>query len=61
MLSKIAKILKRLLMGFFMLYGYNILVPAAAIIPINIITVTILTIFGLPGLIVLTIIRLLIY
>lgn len=61
MLFKITSILKRIIMGFFMLYGYNLLVPAVAIIPINIITVTILTIFGLPGLLALIIIRLLIY
>ena len=60
MLSKITRAFKRLLMGFFMLYGYNILVPAA-IIPINIITVLILTILGLPGLIALIVIRLLVY
>lgn len=61
MLSKITNAFKRLLMGFFMLYGYNILVPAVAIIPINIITVLILTVLGLPGLIALIIIRLLVY
>lgn len=61
MLNKLANILKRLIVGFLMLYGYNILVPAAAIIPINIITVILLTIFGFPGLIVLIIIKVLIY
>ncbi|MCI9084085.1 MAG: hypothetical protein HFH46_00525 [Bacilli bacterium] len=61
MLNKLTNILKRLIVGFLMLYGYNILVPAAAIIPINIITVILLTIFGFPGLIVLIIIKVLIY
>ena len=61
MITKITSILKKILMGFFMLYGYNLLVPAIAIIPINIITIIILTIFGLPGLVALIIIRLLIY
>ena len=61
MLNKLTNILKRLIVGFLMLYGYNILVPAAAIIPINIITVILLTIFGFPGLIVLIIIMVLIY
>ena len=61
MLSKITNAFKRLLMGFFMLYGYNILGPAAAIIPINIITVLILTILGLPGLVALILIRVLVY
>lgn len=61
MLNKLTNILKRLVVGFLMLYGYNILVPAAAIIPINVITVILLTIFGFPGLIVLIIIKVLIY
>lgn len=61
MQAKIINILKKILAAFFMLYGYNILVPAVAIIPINIITLVILTIFSLPGLIFLIIIRLLIY
>lgn len=61
MLSKLTDILKRLVVGFLMLYGYNILVPPVALIPINIITVLLLTIFGLPGLIFLIVIRLLVY
>ena len=61
MQAQITNILKKILAAFFMLYGYNILVPAVAIIPINIITIVILTIFSLPGLIFLIIIRLLIY
>ena len=61
MLSKTTKILRRLLTGFFMLYGYNILVPAEGIIPINVVTVLIITVFGLPGLIFLIVIRLFIY
>ena len=61
MLSKITKALRRLIMGFFMLYGYNVLVPPEAIIPINLITVLILTLFGLPGLMFLVIIRFFIY
>lgn len=61
MLNKLTNILKKLIVGFLMLYGYNILVPAAAIIPINIITVILLTIFGLPGLIILIVIKVLIY
>ena len=61
MLSKITKIIKRVLMGFFILYGYNLLVPAQALIPINLITVIITSILGLPGLIALIIIRLVIY
>lgn len=61
MLNKFTQTLKKLVVGFLMLYGYNIIVPAAAMIPINIITVILLTIFGLPALIFLIIIRVLVY
>lgn len=58
---KIYKIFKKLITAFLMLYSYNILVPSDAIIPINIITLILLTIFGLPGLLILITIKLLIY
>lgn len=61
MLSKITKIIKKIIMGFFILYGYNILVPAGALIPINLITISTTSLLGLPGLVTLIIIRLLIY
>ncbi len=61
MLDRITNILKKIIVGFLMLYGYNLLVPSAAIIPINVITVILLTIFGLPGLIFLIIIKLIVY
>ena len=61
MLNKLTQILKKLVVSFLMLYGYNIIVPTVAIIPINIITVLLLTIFGLPALIFLIIIRVLLY
>ncbi len=61
MLSKLVNGLKRLVIGFCMLYGYNLIVPAEALIPINIVTVIILTIFGIPGLLFLIVIRLFVY
>ena len=61
MLSNITKIIQKLLMGFCILYGYNILVPSEALIPINLITVTITTIFGIPGVLSLIVIKVLIY
>lgn len=61
MLNKLTQILKKLVIGFLMLYGYNLIVPVAAMIPINIITVILLTIFGIPALIFLIIIRVLVY
>ena len=61
MIKRIVKYIKKLIMSFFMLYGYNLIVPARAIIPINIITVLLLTIFSGPALIILIIVKLLIY
>lgn len=61
MVKRIIKYIKKLIMSFFMLYGYNLIVPARAIIPINIITVLLLTIFSVPALIILIIVKLLIY
>jgi len=61
MLGKLFKILKITIVSFFMLYGYNIIVPSTAIIPINIITIILITIFGLPALLILIIIRLIVY
>lgn len=51
MLKKILVFLRRIIFSSFLLYGYNILVgPLNLIIPINIITVLSLTIFGVPAL-----------
>lgn len=61
MLNRLFKLLKKIIMSFFMLYGYNVIVPATAIIPINLITVLIVTIFSVPALIFLIIIRLVVY
>lgn len=60
-LNKLFKLFKRLIMSFFMLYGYNVIVPATAIIPINLITVILVTFFSIPALIFLIIIRLVVY
>ena len=61
MLKKLYKLLKKLSLSFLILYGYNILVPYKAIIPINLITVLLLTVFSYPALFILIIIKLLIY
>lgn len=43
-------ILKRVIISAFILYGYNIMVtPLDLFIPINIITLTFITIFGIPA------------
>ena len=61
MLNKLLKMFKKFIMSFFMLYGYNVLVPSAAIIPINLITVLLITFFSIPAFIFLIIIRLVVY
>lgn len=61
MIKIMTKYIKKLIMSFFMLYGYNLIVPARAIIPINIITVLLITIFSFPALIILIIIKLIIF
>ena len=60
-MAKLTQIIKNIIMGFFLLYGYNILVPSEALITINIFTVFITSVFGVPGLVALIVIRLLIY
>ena len=61
MLKKILTYSKRIIMSFFMLYGYNLLVPAPAIIPINYITLVTITLFNIPALIILITIKILIF
>ena len=61
MLNIFTKILKKILVGFCILYGYNILVPAEALIPLNLITITTTTLFKIPGLLGLIIIKTIIY
>lgn len=51
MIKTVIQILKKIVFNSFLLYGYNILVePLGLIIPINIITIGTLSIFGLPAL-----------
>ena len=61
MQTKIIKIFKKIIIGFLILYSYNMIVPASALIPINLITIIVTTLFGIPGLIALIIIKILIY
>lgn len=50
-MKSILKILKRIVFSSFLLYGYNILIgPLNLIIPINLITVSALSVFGIPAL-----------
>lgn len=59
--QKLYKLLKKIIAAFLMLYSYNLLVPSSAIISINFITIIILTIFKIPGLILLIIIKVIVY
>lgn len=51
MYSKIIDLIKRIVIAAFLLYGYDVIVaPLGLIVPINIITVFFIGIFGLPAL-----------
>jgi len=50
MLKKIIKLIRKLCLAFVMLYGLNLILGATNIfIPINIITLVIVTLLGTPG------------
>lgn len=56
-MSKIFRILRKLLVAAFLIYGYNVLAqPLNLLIPLNILTIGYVGIFGVPGLISLIII-----
>lgn len=62
MLKIIYKVFKKIIISAFILYGYNLIsLPMNLIIPINFITIGILTLFGLPAIFSLIIILVLIF
>lgn len=62
MLKKIFNLFKRIVISAFVLYGYNLIAaPTNLIIPINIYTIGILTLFGLPAIFYLIIVLVLIF
>ena len=62
MLKLIFKVIKRIVISSFLLYAYNLLVqPVGLIIPINIITVGVISILGVPALLSFIFIMVLIY
>lgn len=62
MLKKIIQVIKKIVFSSFLLYGYNILVePIGLIIPINVITVGFISIFGLPAIFSLILIYVLVF
>ncbi len=51
MLKKIFKFIKRIILSIFVLYGYNLISQSLGmIVPINIYTVLLLSILGIPAL-----------
>ena len=62
MIKKLVSLMKRIIVSAFILYGYNLIAaPLNIIIPINVITVLLLSFFGIPALLSLILIFLLIY
>lgn len=50
MIKYVFKILKRIVISSFLLYAYNLIVqPVGLIIPINIFTISIITLLGFPS------------
>lgn len=51
MLKKIFQILKKIVFSMFLIYGYNLIaVPLGILVPLNILTVLYVAIFGVPAL-----------
>lgn len=49
MKKRIIKFFKKMLVSSFLLYGYNVIAaPLSLIIPINFVTVLLVTLFGIP-------------
>jgi len=62
MLKILFKIIKRIVISSFLLYGYNVIVqPLGLIIPINVFTIGAISILGVPALLCLIFIMVLIY
>ncbi len=61
-MNKLIKLIKRIIISSFLLYGYNILVqPIGLVIPINIFTVISISILGIPALMALIFVLVFIY
>lgn len=51
MFKKIFSVMKKIVLAAFILYGFNLIMsPLSIIVPINIITVSVVTLLGFPGL-----------
>lgn len=62
MIKKIFSIIKKILFSIFLIYGYNLIAsPLNLIVPINMITVGLITILGLPAFFSLIVILLIVF
>ena len=62
MFKKIFSIIKRVIMSVFILYGYNLIAaPLGFIIPINLITVLLISILGMPALLSLVVVLVVVF
>ena len=61
-MKKVWRVLQKIIISTFILYGYNLIVtPINLTIPINLITVGLLTVFGIPALFALIIILIVVF
>ena len=61
-MKKISQIVKKIILSFFLLYTYNLIaISFNMMIPINVYTITILTVLDAPGLVLLVIVLKLFY
>ena len=62
MLKRLFKIIKRIIVSIFLLYGYNLIAaPLDFIIPINIITILLLSLLGIPALLSLIVVLIIVF
>lgn len=62
MFKKLFKAIKRIIMSVFLLYGYNLIAaPLGFIIPINLITVLLISILGIPALLSLVVVLIVVF
>ncbi|MBE6138641.1 MAG: hypothetical protein E7173_02720 [Firmicutes bacterium] len=62
MIKEIFKVLKKTIVSIFGLYGYNLIAaPLGFVIPINFITISLLSIFGIPALLSLVIVLVVVF
>lgn len=62
MVKNFFKLIKKILMSVFLLYGYNIIAePLGFIIPINLITVLLISFLGIPALLALVFVLVIVF